>query len=198
MTDARVPDQWLGKPEFDAMSDETWRVFIGALQWSNRNGTDGKIPNRYLKFLHPDGEKPKAIEWLIKNGFCAAQADSLQFLEWEKRLEQSPAEKVQGYKEANRIRQQNYRDSLKDPKPKPPPKPPKPESQSPVEPIKVTRDVTRDVGQDTIGQDKTGLIGEAVSEDLETFCQGCGLELDWSMKKDFAFCPECKEKQDGS
>lgn len=194
MTDARVPDQWLGKPEFDAMSDETWRVFIGALQWSNRNGTDGKIPNRYLKFLHPDGEKPKAIDWLIKHGFCVAQADSLQFLEWEKKLEQSPAERVEANKESNRIRQQNWRDGQKNPKPKPLPKQPQLEPQSPVEQNKVTRDVTRDVGQDKTGQDKTGLIDKAVSEE-EQFCLGCGKAFGWGMPKDLAFCAECKKKQ---
>jgi hypothetical protein len=198
MTDARVPDHWLGKPEFDAMSDETWRVFIGALQWSNRHGTDGKIPNRYLKTLHPDGEKPKAIEWLSKNGFCVSQADSLQLLEWEKRLEQSPAATVQANKESNRLRQQRKRDAEKSPRPKPLTKQPRLELQSPVEPNKVTRDVTRDVGQDTIGQDKTGLIDKAVSEDLESFCRGCGLKLGWAMEKDFAFCADCKEKQGGS
>jgi hypothetical protein len=198
MTDARVPDQWLGKPEFDAMSVETWRVFIGALQWSNRNGTDGKIPNRYLKFLHPDGEKPKAIDWLIKHAFCVTQADSLQFLEWEKKLEQSPAERVEANKESSRIRQQNWRDGQKNPKPKPLPKQPQLEPQSLVETNKVTRDVTRDVGQDKTGQDKTGLIDKAISEDLEMFCRECGLELDWAIEKDFAFCAECKEKQGGS
>jgi len=41
MTDSRLPDEWLGHPKFDRLSDPAWRVFTCALMYCNRYGTDG-------------------------------------------------------------------------------------------------------------------------------------------------------------
>lgn len=55
MADARLRAEWLGQMRFDDLSDAAWRVFTSALMWSIGNGTDGVIPRRYLRYLHPDG-----------------------------------------------------------------------------------------------------------------------------------------------
>ena len=80
MVDARLPARWLQMMQFDALSDEAWRVFTGGLMWCVANGTDGHVPARYLKVLHPGGVKPaacrsrqKSLRGLAKWAFAAAE-----------------------------------------------------------------------------------------------------------------------------
>jgi hypothetical protein len=157
MSDSRLPDSWLGNPRFDEMSDETWRVWCGGLMWSNRHGTDGLIPKRYLKVLHPDGEKRGAASWLSSKGFWLESGENYAFTEWVK-FGQETAAVIAQNKESNRLRQQKYRDSLKDGQNPVSPKP------KPKKPQAVTRDIARDVGQDTTETETgTGLVNEALS-----------------------------------
>jgi hypothetical protein len=108
MTDSRLPDQWLGNPDFDDMNDMTWRVFTGGLMWSNRNGTDGRIPKRYLRQLHPDGDHEEAATWLVTNGYWIDQNDAVQFVDWVG-LGQSLAADVQRLRERKRVNQAEKR-----------------------------------------------------------------------------------------
>ena len=110
MADARVPSHWLNNPEFDDLSDAAWRVLTGALMWSNGRGTDGLIPARYLRMLHPDGEQPEAFKQLEAAGLWVKTTNGYQLIEWVKVLGQSTAETVEHNKEMNRNKQQKWRD----------------------------------------------------------------------------------------
>ena len=110
MADARLQSHWLNNPEFDDLSDAAWRVLTGALMWSNGRGTDGLIPTRYLRMLHPDGELPEAFRQLEVAGLWIKTATGYQLVEWVKVLGQSTAETVEHNKEMNRMKQQKWRD----------------------------------------------------------------------------------------
>lgn len=51
MPDTRLPDHWLGAPQFDGLSDTAWRILTHGYMWSNRYLTDGWIPDKSLKHL---------------------------------------------------------------------------------------------------------------------------------------------------
>jgi hypothetical protein len=110
MTDARLKGEWLGKLKFDGMSDTAWRVFTCGLMWCAEQGTDGYIPSRYLKTLHPDGEKPHAVQEIAQCGLWEISATGVQFIEWEKKLGQSTALQVETYKANGRERQRRFRE----------------------------------------------------------------------------------------
>lgn len=110
MTDARLRAEWLGRMKFDALSDTAWRVFTGALMWSVENGTDGKIPSRYLRYLHPDGEQPAAYDEILEAGIWEESFDGYRLLEWDGELGQSTAAQMETYKENARIRQRRHRE----------------------------------------------------------------------------------------
>lgn len=76
MTDTRWPEHWLTDPVMDALSDPAYRVFGNGLMWSVRAGTDGAIPGRALRFLHPDaGLAGRAAAELVACGRWTTTAD---------------------------------------------------------------------------------------------------------------------------
>lgn len=109
MADARLRGAWLGKMRFDDLSDTAWRVFTSALMWSTEQGTDGAIPARYVRFLHPDGEQPEAVEELVAAGLAKRVDDGLELIDWAGELGQSTAEQVEEYKRNARERQRKRR-----------------------------------------------------------------------------------------
>lgn len=113
MVDARLRDEWLGKVKFDLLPDAAWRVFTGALMWSAKNGTDGDIPSRYLRVLHPDGEKPDAFEQLIAAAVWSRTPSGFYMADWSGALGQSPAAVVETQKENARVRQAAYREKMR-------------------------------------------------------------------------------------
>lgn len=114
MTDARLRGAWLGRLRFDSLSDAAWRVFTSALMWSAEQGTDGMIPARYLRQLHPDGEQPGAFQELTEAGIWEpAEAGGYQMVGWGADLGQSTAAEVLRYRENARERQQRRRERLK-------------------------------------------------------------------------------------
>lgn len=159
MTDARLKSEWLNAMRFDALTDAAWRVFTGALMWSVDNGTDGAIPTRYLRMLHPDGAKPEAFAEIEKAGLWVATKDGFQLDDWDGALGQSTAAQVAAYKEnaMKRARAYRERERAKLTKPK--------MSQPPV-----TGDVTRDV-REHVGVGKGKGKGKGVEETvLSRFC----------------------------
>lgn len=110
MTDARLPSGWLGSIRFDSLSDCAWRVFTGALMWSVEQGTDGLIPTRYLRTLHPDGEQPGAYAELVAAHLWIACPTGFQLLDWSGDLGQSSAQEIATYKENARNRQRRWRE----------------------------------------------------------------------------------------
>ncbi|PZF12094.1 hypothetical protein DEJ25_09715 [Curtobacterium sp. MCPF17_011] len=95
---------------FDELTDTSWRIFTAALMWSNENGTDGFIPTRYLKMLHPDGEKQEAIDDLEALKFWERQEDGYLLRDWAGALGQSTSTEVDTYKANARERQRRWRE----------------------------------------------------------------------------------------
>lgn len=83
MTDARLPGRWLTDPNLEALSDRLWRVHTGALMWSAEQGTDGLIPRRTLRLLHPDAATSADASTLVSAGLWAVEGDAFRVLDWE-------------------------------------------------------------------------------------------------------------------
>ena len=163
MADARLQSHWLNNPDFDELHDASWRVFTGALLWCNGRGTDGRIPTRYVRMLHPEGDQPAACNQLLQLGFWTKVDDGYQLVDWVGKLGQSTAEAVEHNKASNRAKQQKWRDdqSLKLTR-----------ALGNARPVFVTDDVMSDVtgditgyvGQDSdsdrTGLDRAGLVSE--------------------------------------
>jgi hypothetical protein len=109
MADSRLLAHWHSNPDFDDLSDTAWRVFTGALMWSNGRGTDGHVPTRYVRSLHPDGPQPEACDELESAHLWKRSSDGYQLLGWVESLGQSTAEQVEHNKEVNRQKQARYR-----------------------------------------------------------------------------------------
>lgn len=109
MVDARLRAAWLGMMKFDDLSDTAWRVFTGALMWCVENGTDGLVPSRYLKYLHPDGEQPAAFDDLIAAAIWESTPAGYQLLGWATDLGQSTAEQIEKYRDEARERMRKRR-----------------------------------------------------------------------------------------
>lgn len=110
MTDARLRGEWVGKIKFDNLSDTAWRVFTTGLMWSAEQGTDGRIPARYMKTLHPDGEKQAAVREIAQAGIWEINDAGARFIDWDGALGQSTALQVETAKAAARERQRAYRE----------------------------------------------------------------------------------------
>lgn len=110
MVDARLPAEWLGSIRIDNLSDRAFRVLAGALMWCNGQGTDGTIPARYAKYLHPDGDDAEAFDELVRAGLWERDGDGFRLVGWSTALRQSTAEEVSRYREGARRRQKEYRD----------------------------------------------------------------------------------------
>lgn len=110
MVDARLPAEWLGSIRIDNLSDRAFRVLAGALMWCNGQGTDGAVPDRYTKYLHPDGDDPAAFEELERAGLWEHVDDGYRLVGWATALRQSTAEEVARYREGAQRRQKEYRD----------------------------------------------------------------------------------------
>lgn len=70
MTDARIPDQWLGDPRFDNWQPETWKFFIYCLMWSNRYLTDGQIPIKHARALALDSDLDLLVSQVESAEMC--------------------------------------------------------------------------------------------------------------------------------
>lgn len=110
MVDARLPAEWLGSLRIDNLSDRAFRILAGALMWCNGQGTDGAVPARYTKYLHPDGDDQGAFDELEAAGLWCRVEDGYLLAGWSDDLHQSTAEEIHRYRDAAKRRQQAYRD----------------------------------------------------------------------------------------
>lgn len=147
MTDARLPGRWLHDPAMESLTDRLWRVHTGALMWSNDHGTDGLIPRRTLRLLHPDGATPLDGQGLVSAGLWASEGDGFRVLGWA--LTQSLAADVEHQRERNRLKNQTLRERERQKRTAAPERSP----GMPAAPGHVTGHV---VGQDRTGQDRQG------------------------------------------
>lgn len=109
MVDTRLPDKWLHNPRFDDLSSDAWRLFTLAMMWSNQQGTDGRVPVRYLSMLHPDLDADVLLPELEAAGIWDLEDVSVTIRSWGAEMGQSTAQEVAARRESNRIRQQEYR-----------------------------------------------------------------------------------------
>ena len=107
MTDARLPGRWLTDPNLEALSDRLWRVHTGALMWSAEQGTDGLIPRRTLRLLHPDVATTSDALTLVGEGLWAIEGDDFRVLDWEQ--SQSLDADVKRRRELDRERKRRQR-----------------------------------------------------------------------------------------
>lgn len=110
MVDARLPAEWLGTIRIDNLSDRAFRILAGALMWCNGQGTDGSIPGRYTRYLHPDRNDEAAFGELVDAGIWTRVEDGYFLDGWSTDLRQSTAAEVERYRESSRLRQKAYRD----------------------------------------------------------------------------------------
>ncbi len=129
MTDARLPSRWLTDPQMDALTDRLWRIHTAALMWSAEQGTDGQIPRRTLRLLHPDGGTAADADELAAAGLWQVADTGYEVNGWART--QSLAVEVEATRAANRERQARHRARLA-------------VTPAPAAPV-VTRDVTRDI-----------------------------------------------------
>lgn len=110
MTDARLPGRWLTDPHLEALSDRLWRVHTGALMWSAEQGTDGLIPRRTLRLLHPEIATPDDAHALVEADLWDAAGDEFQVLDWAR--SQTLAADIERQRERNRQKQRAHRARL--------------------------------------------------------------------------------------
>lgn len=110
MTDARLPGRWLTDPSLEALSDRLWRVHTGALMWSAEEGTDGLIPRRTLRLLHPEIATADDAHALVDAGLWAVDGDEFQVLGWAR--SQTLAADIEHQRERNRQKQRAHRARL--------------------------------------------------------------------------------------
>jgi len=224
VTDARLRGEWLNSLQFDGLSDTAWRVFTGALMWSAENGTDGLIPKRYLKMLHPDGEQPAAFEEIVRAKLWTARGDGFQCTDWDGSLGQSSAEQVETYKANARKRSKDYRERERKKLARSAGFSPSPETQAPPVTRDVVSDVTRDV-REHVGKGEGTGKGSGYSEvqqheEIETvnprtgevvdinsgfdpeqldYCVVCGRPLGgWPVARKFAICTSTDQKHEAA
>jgi len=112
MADARLRDTLIGDPKMENLTDTEFRVWTLGLVYANRHLTDGHIPARALRYLHPDGEKPVAVERLLALKLWVHHRDGgWQIHDYLK--SQSSAKQVTDYLEGNRRRQKEWRERQK-------------------------------------------------------------------------------------
>ncbi|KQZ83140.1 hypothetical protein ASD56_12490 [Microbacterium sp. Root166] len=156
MVDARLPSEWLGSIRIDNLSDRAFRVLAGALMWCNGQGTDGIVPLRYTKYLHPDGDDAAAFEELEQAGLWRRDDEGFTLVGWSENLRQSTAEEVQRYREASRRRQKAYRDRRRGIEVAETSEISRASSVSGDVTHNASRDVTADVGSGSLGSAATG------------------------------------------
>ena len=81
MPDTRLPDHWLGAPKFDGLSDTAWRIFTHGYMWSNRNLTDGWIPDKSLKHLGTERGSDGLLE--LERASLVEVSEGAIYLDWE-------------------------------------------------------------------------------------------------------------------
>jgi hypothetical protein len=175
MVDARLPAEWLGSIRFDDLSDRAFRILAGALMWCNGQGTDGSIPSRYTRYLHPDGNDQAAFEELISAGLWTRVEDGYLLAGWSTELRQSTAAEVERYRESARLRQKAYRDRRRVTEAE--------AFDSVIEGSKVTRDVTRNATRDVTTNVGSGSLSNSRKKSAY-------VTRDVARNAESPFCPE--------
>jgi len=108
VTDTRLPEHYLTSPTLDALTSDAFRVYVNSLIWSNAHGTDGVLPTRALRLLHPDGTRHDLADELVAVGLLEQSDDGYtvrDFLTY-----QSSAKSVETARELARDRKRRQRE----------------------------------------------------------------------------------------
>lgn len=148
MADARLRSEWLGQMVYEDLSDAAWRIFTSGLMWCVENGTDGEIPKRYLRYLHPDGRLDAANVELVQAGLWTERSETFLFVDWVGKLGQSTNAQVEAYRERNRAKQERHRERARQRQAAQDATPPTSDAQSATHnPVTAPGDVTPSVGK---------------------------------------------------
>jgi len=91
VTDTRLAESFLTHPALDELSDGAHRVYVQGLVYAVGHGTDGLLPRRSLRFLHPEGPRPANVAELVAAGLWSAVGDGYEvrnFLRYQSSAEQ--------------------------------------------------------------------------------------------------------------
>lgn len=108
MTDTRLPEHYLTSPVLDGLTADAFRVFINGLLWSATHGTDGLLPERALRYLHPDGNRPELSAELIAAGLWDHDDDGYHVPDFLKY--QTPAAQIEQARALARERKRRQRE----------------------------------------------------------------------------------------
>lgn len=169
MVDARLKGEWLTALAHDTLSDAAYRVLHNALMWSNEQGTDGVVDARALRYLHPRPIEQAWLDELEAAGFWAPRDGGYELIGWSTVLGQSTAADVEHQRERNRLKQQASRERARAAAhvavttdmglggPSGTPAAPRRRRSTGVTGY-VSGDVTRAVGQDRTGPERTSPV----------------------------------------
>ncbi|GAA3654455.1 hypothetical protein [Microbacterium marinilacus] len=190
MADARLRSEWLGQMRFLDLSDAAWRVFTSALMWSVENGTDGAIPARHLRYLHPDGVRDDANAEITAAGLWTATENGYQLEDWAGALGQSTAQQIESYRTGARDRQRRRRERQKAAEAAPDTT----EGGSVAQAGAVTPDVERDVTRDVTANVGLGL-GKGRREEARARTSTCRRHPSWDHDEP---CMACKRDREAA
>lgn len=75
MTDTRLHPTFLSSPKIDALEDADFRTYVNGLVYAASQETDGAIPRRSLRLLHPTADLLACAASLVRAGLWEPQAD---------------------------------------------------------------------------------------------------------------------------
>lgn len=174
MTDTRLAESFLTHPTIDGLSDAAHRVYTNGLVYAVAGSTDGRLPQRALRLLHPDGTTKTVVKELVNAGLWTAVGDGFEvrnFLRYQSSAEQvkqaAEARQQQRAADAERKRRQRHKDRVS---------------------ADVTPDVTPDIRTGSTGrQGQEGQEGSKTGDESNwptvtepgtaSLCEGCGLPM---------------------
>lgn len=107
--DARVPERALTDACLDGLSDAAYRIWVAGLVYAVGQSSDGRIPRRALRLLHPDGARLDLANELVECGVWKLDGDGWLNLRYQP--DQTTATDVERLREQSRQRSAKYRES---------------------------------------------------------------------------------------
>lgn len=107
MTDARLAPTFLHSDKVERLDDVSFRVYVNAVVYAASHETDGRIPRRSLRLLHPTADVLGAADRLVAAGCWEPIEDGWQihdFLNY-----QTPKAQLDAVRSAARSRKQRSR-----------------------------------------------------------------------------------------
>ena len=146
--DTRLPENWLGKPELDDLTDKAFRIFIQSLMYAVKNQTDGELPEKRKRYWHPDSVTDSDIASLVEAGLWESILTGWQIVDYSRwQTTKAEFDGLETVRRNNRIRQQRKRAKDSD--------------------ISLSRDSHTQKSRDTIGQDRLGKDRLGKAQNLE-------------------------------